>query len=168
MKKRLISFVLVAVSVFSLVGSCFAADMSGNTIGGGNDSGVTPFGNRHHNVTVTDPYWTQKGSFTVTHAQAENRQTLEVAIMLGFSYIGTQCPPAATITTIASLGVVVGMVADPYRTWGTYTLETKNKVVYEEDRLTGERTVLERYEIHRITLNQDGELSTKEYTLHLK
>lgn len=167
MKRRLISFVLVAVSLFSLVGNCFAADVidSGTTTSGSSE--IVPFGNRHHNVTVTDPNWTSKGSFTVTYAQAENRQTLEVAIMAGLGALGLNAA-LAPITTIATMGVVVGMVADPYRSWGTYTVEMKNKVVYDEDRLTGERHVLERYEIHRISLNQNGQISTREYTLHLK
>lgn len=70
MKKRLISFVLVAVSVFSLVGNCFAMEsVDAGEISGGTSS-IEPQNNRYYTVREIDPAMHREQTVTVSKAEA--------------------------------------------------------------------------------------------------
>lgn len=168
MKRRLISFVLVAATVFSLVGTCLAADTDNDDTSAGSSSGIVPFDNRHYTETEIDPNWTYVMAFTITNEQARTRETLINALRNVLRLAGNTVPPAAMLTKVANLGILAGNASDPYHEWGRYTVAMKNKVIYEVDRLTGARHVQDRYEIYRVILDQNGNISTTEHTLHLK
>lgn len=178
MKKRLISFALVAISVFSLIGSSFAMEPIDVGDGSGGTSSIEPYSNRYYYVTEIDPTRHREQTVTVSEFEASLKDGAKTVLASGIATLtyaaGITVPSGSVVADIAA-GFVYDFVQDvldhdPFNLWGTYYLSIDYEKRYQVDRLDETNRHLEStYMITTATLYQNGRyIGTSTHRLRMK
>ena len=165
MKKRFMSLLLAVVMAFGVVSPSFAAGTSDN------GSEIEPFNNRYYYTYEEDDTWDTVKRFTITEKEAKDKEAFKktlTALLATYFASATAGLASDMVEAVISAGIEFASSNDPYKEWGEYTVYQKNGYRYQVDRLTGKKTVTDRYLIVHCELNQNGKILESDHKLHLK